>query len=262
MKVTSLVENTANKYGIETEHGLSLYIETGGNTILFDMGQTNLFEENAKVLGIDLSKVDIAVLSHGHYDHGGGLKRFLEINNKASIYLSQYAFDECYHGKMKYIGLEQKLRKNKRLVFIGNEKELEKGIFIYSPLEKLKYQKSSSEFTRKEGEIFSKEDFRHELYLMIEEKGKKVLFSGCSHRGILEIAEFFHPDILIGGFHFSKFPLDDNLLKTAVALDHLQTKYYTCHCTGVKQFQFMKKKMKNLYYLSAGESITLLEEKQ
>ena len=73
MKITALIENTCTREGVSPEHGLCLYIETKeGQTVLFDMGQSALFAENAKALGLDLGKVDFAVLSHGHYDHGGG----------------------------------------------------------------------------------------------------------------------------------------------------------------------------------------------
>ena len=82
MQITALVENTSQDKKFGTEHGLSLYIEAGFQKILFDMGQSGLFADNAKVLGISLSDVTIAVLSHGHYDHGGGLAKFLEINKK------------------------------------------------------------------------------------------------------------------------------------------------------------------------------------
>lgn len=76
MKITALTENTSCSPFFGCEHGLSLYIVTNEYRILFDMGQTALFAENAEKLGVDLSCVDFAVLSHGHYDHGGGLKRF------------------------------------------------------------------------------------------------------------------------------------------------------------------------------------------
>ena len=76
MKITALTENTT-QCGLPTEHGLSLYIETEKHTVLFDMGQSDLLAQNAASLGVDLRKADAAVLSHGHYDHGGGLKTFL-----------------------------------------------------------------------------------------------------------------------------------------------------------------------------------------
>ena len=78
MKVIVLSENTTNDPRLGAEHGLSLYIEACGKKILFDTGQGDLFAENAKTLGVDLAAVDFAVISHGHYDHGGGIRRFLQ----------------------------------------------------------------------------------------------------------------------------------------------------------------------------------------
>ena len=73
MKVTSLVENTSRR-GLPVEHGLSLHIQLDdGRQVLFDMGQRRLFADNAERLGIRLADVDAAIVSHGHYDHGGGL---------------------------------------------------------------------------------------------------------------------------------------------------------------------------------------------
>ena len=84
MKITALIENTSAR-GLPTEHGLSLFVETAERKFLFDMGQTDLFARNAETLGIDLTTVDFAVLSHGHYDHGGGLKAFLALNDHAPV---------------------------------------------------------------------------------------------------------------------------------------------------------------------------------
>ena len=120
MKITSLVENTCSNGNYDVEHGLSLYIETEDKKILFDMGQTDLFVKNANIMGVDLSDVDVAVLSHGHYDHGGGLGKFLEINQKAPVYLSRYAFGKYYNGSSKYIGLDMDLNENPRLVLWMN----------------------------------------------------------------------------------------------------------------------------------------------
>ena len=99
MKITTLMENTACSPEFACEHGLSLYIETGKRKLLFDAGQSGAFAENAGKLGIDLRQVDAFVLSHGHYDHGGGLPRFLEVNRQAMIYVNQFAFEPHYHGR-------------------------------------------------------------------------------------------------------------------------------------------------------------------
>ena len=88
MRIVTLVENTARRQDLTAEHGLSLYIETENHKILFDAGQSEAFAENAKKLGVDLTQTDLAVLSHGHYDHGGGLAKFLEANDHAPIFLS------------------------------------------------------------------------------------------------------------------------------------------------------------------------------
>ena len=68
---------------------------------------------------------------------------------------------------------------------------------------------------------------------------------------------WFSPDVLIGGFHFSKLPLDEKLIKAAKELDRFQTSYYTCHCTGTEQFAFMQRELPQLSYLAAGEEIEI-----
>ena len=104
------------------------------------------------------------------------------------------------------------------------------------------------------------EDFRHEQYLEITEGGKKVLFSGCSHRGILNIVEWTKPDVLVGGFHFMKVSLDregkKKLRMVAEQLMSYNTIYYTCHCTGIPQYTYLKEIMGDrLHYVSAGTVI-------
>lgn len=80
MKITALVENTT-KSELKAKHGLSLYIETKLHRILFDLGSDETLFENASKRNIDLSKVDIVIISHGHVDHGGALHKFLNINS-------------------------------------------------------------------------------------------------------------------------------------------------------------------------------------
>jgi len=92
MKIVTLMENTAAREDLSAAHGLSLYIETPKHRILMDMGPNNEYLENAAKLGVDLTQVDVAILSHGHYDHGGGLKAFCQMNDHAKIYVRENAF--------------------------------------------------------------------------------------------------------------------------------------------------------------------------
>ena len=105
------------------------------------------------------------------------------------------------------------------------------------------------------------DEFLHEHYLMIEENGKRILISGCSHKGILNIMSWLQPDVLIGGFHFMKLdPVNDRsaLKNAAETLMNHPAEYYTCHCTGAEQYEILKEWMGNrLCYLSGGDHLTI-----
>ncbi len=258
MKITVLTENTSKFNNISCEHGLSLYIETSNHKILFDTGQTKLFAVNAEKLGVNLSEVDIAVLSHGHYDHGGGLKYFLEINSKASVYVSEKAFGAYYNGTEKYIGLNGELKASDRLIFTDDLTKIDDELCLYSCNDKSKlYDLGSFGLNKFTEGKFIPDDFLHEQYLFINDNSKRVLISGCSHKGILNIVNWFDADVIIGGLHFSKLPLDDKLKEYSEYLSSFKTEFYTCHCTGTDQYDFMKQYMDNLNYLSVGKSIII-----
>lgn len=203
MKITALTENTS-AFGLPVEHGLSLFIEVNGRALLFDTGQTALFADNASRLNIDLRDVDICVLSHGHYDHGGGLERFLEINSKAPVFLSRYAFEPHFNGE-RYIGLDTSLMDSDRLVFTDGVTKIADDMTLYSCNEReKKLDLGSFGLNAEHSGRLIPDDFRHEHYLLIEENGRRVLISGCSHKGIINIVDWFKPDVLVGGFHFNK----------------------------------------------------------
>ena len=104
MKVYVLVDNTDGE-GLRGEWGLSFYIEHNGRTILLDAGLSPLFAENAKKMGLDLDKVDFAVLSHAHDDHANGLDRFFELNDHAPLYVASGCDENCYDKKKLFYKL-------------------------------------------------------------------------------------------------------------------------------------------------------------
>jgi len=258
MKLWTLMENTTAREELSSEHGLSFYLETENHQILFDMGQTAAFADNAEKLGIDLRQVDLAVLSHGHYDHGGGLAKFLEINDRAKVYLSRHAFMPHYNGTEKYIGLDPALAASDRLILVDDMLEIDEALSLYSCNSYARsFDMDTAGLNMAENGVLLPDDFRHEQYLLIREKGKKILISGCSHKGILNIAEWFRPDVLIGGFHFKslKMTAEDRrfLEQTAEQLMAFPTRYYTCHCTGAEPYAYLKQRMgEQLQYLSVG----------
>lgn len=262
MKIHVLMENTAGRPDMLTEHGLSLYVETKRHKLLFDTGQSPAFAENARRLGIDLSQVDLAVISHGHYDHGGGLARFLELNHTAPVYLNCHAFEPHGH-KDRYIGIDRELAKNPRLIPVNDALVIDEELELYSCNERAKpYGLDSAGLSMYQDGKWIPEDFRHEQYLLIWENNRTVLLSGCSHKGILNIQTWFQPDVLIGGFHFAKLdPEGDGrqrLEEAAAILQQFPTRYWTGHCTGVPQYQFLKKQLGyQLGYLGTGQVLYL-----
>lgn len=241
MKIVTLIENTAVSPDLEAEHGLSLFIRTRTHNILFDMGQTDAFARNAQKLGVNLGSADLAVLSHGHYDHGGGLPAFLKLNDHAPVYLSRHAFGQYYNGTEKYIGLAQDLSGDARLIPVGEELRIAPGLTLFSCNDRpFAEPLNPYGLNKQENGAFFPDDFLHEHYLLIEEDGLRVLISGCSHKGILNVVKWFRPDVLVGGFHFMKLTDEAELTRAANALLQYPTQYYTGHCTGSEQYALLK----------------------
>lgn len=95
MRIINLVENELGDSGCEAAHGLSFYVETDNHKLLFDSSPSEVVLQNAQKLGVNLATVDTVILSHGHYDHSGGILPFVEINPRAKIYMQQNASRTC-----------------------------------------------------------------------------------------------------------------------------------------------------------------------
>lgn len=258
MRMTVLVENSCSREDLACEHGLSLYIETGGKHILFDAGTTGIFADNAEKLGIDLEDVDFAVLSHAHLDHSGGLETFLARNGHAPIYANPQVLETYYNAAGDNISIPAALRESSRLIFVDKKLSLAPGITLCQGSQ-LRQPIESWGLFRQEGDSLLPDEFLHEQYLLIEEEGKRVCISGCSHRGIVNITGWFQPDVLIGGFHFMKMdPASPALTAAGEILAGYPTTYYTGHCTGDAQFARLKPLLGDrLLPLSTGMTVTL-----
>ena len=266
MLIKTLVENTSISKDFGSEHGLSLYIETKKHKILFDVGASELFLQNAKKLDVSIADVDFLVISHGHYDHGGGLKSFLHENTKAQVFLHRHAFEKHYavrkNDEFDFIGLDEDLKQNKQIILTSDR------FFISSGIQREPRPKSNSGLLKEHKGQTIDDTFAHEQNLVVEEDGKTLLITGCAHNGIINILEHFHsikgrmPGYVIGGFHLSSRSggNEDSEMVDRIGkyLMGTKAKFYTCHCTGIEPYKRLKAVMGDrIDYLSAGSEITI-----
>lgn len=283
MKVTSIIENTSKK-GLHTEHGLSLYIEKDdGQKVLFDMGLSGMFAGNAEALGLSIADVDVAVISHGHYDHGGGLKTFFQENSKASVYIHKDAFQPHYSLRdtgLRFIGIDKDWASYERLVFCDKQTRIAPDMTLFADVHGCTSSKDTllaknSYFPFGNRLLFGpteteNDDFRHEQNLLIEEGEKLVLFAGCAHRGIVNILRKAEevagraPTHVFAGMHLLKSGLSSAEEESFISelaselMNYKDTMFYTMHCTGEEQYEMLRKSMGGqIEYLACGDNVLL-----
>lgn len=252
LKAYVLVDNHEGA-GLEGEWGLSFYIEYEGKTVLLDAGFSPLFAVNAEKMGLDLNKVDFAVLSHAHDDHANGLDRFFELNDHAPLYVAQGCDENCYDkdgDEYKYAGIPRGImtRHADRIEKADPDLMIADGIRLLGhtvpELEKLGLQENM--YLRQADGSYIPDDFRHEQSLVFELEDGVAVFNSCSHAGadniINEVMQVYPGEkilAMIGGFHL--FNKDDEYVKAfahRVGQTGVET-VYTGHCTGQRAWDIM-----------------------
>jgi len=276
MKITVLIEDQKpSRNDLKYEHGVSLYCESNGSAFLFDLGATDAFLENARTLKADVSKADFAVISHAHYDHGGGLAAFFAANPSAKVYISAYAGGEYYVKQLKtheYAGLDRVLLSlnEDRLCTIREDTEIAPGIHIVSHLSTPHPLPAFCRLMEeKQDGNYLPDPLLHEIFLCaVEEDGVKVL-TGCSHHGILNILEnaqdrFGPLSALVGGFHLYGTRIFGLRLygESAKSVQNIASKLcgikkiHTGHCTGMKAFKTLRD-IAGAVYLKTGDVLEI-----
>lgn len=274
MRLTTLVENSSGATTLGAEHGLSFYIEYRGCSILFDMGKGDLFLKNALALGCLVSAVELAVISHGHYDHGGGLQAFLKANATSPVYIKKSAFtahrSHRTNGDLADIGLDPALLESGRFIFAGEREEIREGLTLFSGVsERELFSGCNADILKLEGGECVPDAFEHEQNLLLTEGDKTLLVAGCAHSGIVNILRRAEailgrmPDVVVGGLHLENpvnHAAEPEKLIRAVGkvLAMSGAVFYTGHCTGERPFRVLKEMIgERLRPLHAGTVIEL-----
>ncbi|MCL2492675.1 MAG: MBL fold metallo-hydrolase [Clostridiales bacterium] len=262
MKITALVENRSD-CGLKTKHGLSLYVETPEHRILFDVGPDDTLFENSETRGVDLSTIDTMILSHGHYDHGGALEKFLEVNHTAKVYAQRKAFEKHYakNPAVKDISIDPDLRTNAQVVLLDGDYTIDNELTLFTVSNTEKCHSGANDVLYSET---GQDDFSHEQNLMIL-GGVPVLIMGCGHTGvvnILEKAAAYKPRVCVGGYHL--FNPDTGATVPKTLLDDIaremakyDIRYYTCHCTGTEAYAYLAERLPEMHYLACGDMIEI-----
>ena len=258
MKIIVLIENSPNPdpaSGLVSEHGLSLYVESEGRRLIADAGASDAVWSNAERLGVDWTTVPSLTVSHGHYDHTGGVPTFARRNPSARIYMRREATGDFWHiepGDERYLGIPREILAAPGLRLLDGDAEIAPGVALFGNVERRVKTRGDAFLMRRvaSGE-WVPDDFDHEQNLVVEERGKRVLFVGCAHCGILNILDRFfercgaYPDAVVGGLHLrrkSGYSTEDEreILEIARELKDTGAVFYSGHCTGERPCELLE----------------------
>lgn len=264
MKIKVLIENTTESE-LKCEHGLSLYIEYRDKKILLDAGSTNAYAENAERLGVDLSSVDMAFLSHGHYDHSGGFDAFIKINDHAPVYAMETALNQYFStsgGALHEIGVNAVIKEKlyEQMKPICEVTKVSDGIVLvpHSTQGLEKIGERAGLYRVQEGEMLP-DDFAHEMSVVFQTEAGLVICNSCSHGGVQNIVEevkavFPEKKIYayVGGLHMRGIKDGETTCTFTAEEVKMLTDYIkaadirfliTGHCTGTPAMKLLREEL-------------------
>jgi 7,8-dihydropterin-6-yl-methyl-4-(beta-D-ribofuranosyl)aminobenzene 5'-phosphate synthase len=227
--------------------------------VLFDTGSSGLFLANAERLGVDVAAVDALVVSHQHFDHGGGLATFLDANLRAPVYLREAPLADRWFRAFglirRPIGIDRELleRQRSRFELVAGRREVAPGVFLLCDIGSAHARPRGNRrlWAERDGRL-ERDSFDHELMMVVHEAGGIVVLSGCSHHGVLNMldaARAAFPGVpvkgLVGGFHLIGLPFYDSMAASrreveAIGrriLEQVAGPVFTGHCTGGKGYR-------------------------
>lgn len=272
MKITALVDNHARP-GLASEHGLSLWIETPDGAVLFDTGQGPALEANATALGIPLESARAIVLSHGHYDHAGGLPYALGRNLSASVYLHPDAFSTRFSirdNTPKPISMPEPARDalraaGSRVVHITGPSEILPAVHVTGPIPRATSFEDTGGPFYLDAEGARPDPILDDLALWLETPAGLVVILGCAHAGVVNTLAFVCEQAgqhrihaVVGGMHLAAASLL-RLEKTAEALEQREVRLIApCHCTGDEAVRFLQRRLPGRVMDSAAGSTIVI----